>query len=145
MPDERIRSGDAQAGTVDLEDGRMIPVTGTTRVFLYRGHTDMRRSFDGLSGLVQNNLECNPCNGDVYIFVNKGRDKIKLLHWQGVSFTLYYKRLEKGTFEIPEYDKSVGSITLSYAQIVMIVDGLSIKNIHRRKTYQPATLPVKVI
>jgi len=97
----------------------------------------MRKSFDGLSGLIQNNLEDNPCNGDVFIFINRGRNKIKLLHWQGISFTLYYKRLEKGTFELPQYDASVGSITLSYTQMVMIVDGLTIKNIERRKHYQP--------
>ncbi len=97
----------------------------------------MRKSFDGLSGLIQNNLENNPCNGDVFIFINKRRDKIKLLHWQGISFTLYYKRLEKGTFELPDYDSKIGSITLNYTQIVMLVDGLTIKNIHRRKRYQP--------
>jgi transposase len=97
----------------------------------------MRKSFDGLSGLVRNNLESNPCNGDVFMFINRQRDKIKLLHWQGISFTLYYKRLEKGTFELPHYDKNVGSITLNYAQMVMIVDGLSIKNIQKRKQYQP--------
>jgi transposase len=123
----------------------MFALSSTNRFHLYIWPTDMRRSFDGLSGLIQNNLASNPCNGDVYIFVNKGRDKIKLLHWQGVSFTLYYKRLEKGTFEIPEYDKSVDSITLSYAQIVMIVDGLSIKNIQRRKAYQPENQPVKMV
>jgi transposase len=102
----------------------------------------MRKSFDGLSGVVQNNLESNPCNGDVFIFINKRRDKIKLLHWQGISFTLYYKRLEKGTFELPEYDASAGSITISYTQLVMLVDGLTIKNIQKRKRYTPATEPV---
>ena len=97
----------------------------------------MRKSFDGLSGIVQNNLGRNPLGGEVFIFINRRRDKIKLLHWQGISFTLYYKRLEKGTFELPEYGPGVGSIALDYTQIVMIVDGLTIKNIQRRKQYQP--------
>ena len=97
----------------------------------------MRKSFDGLSGLVQNTLGCNPCNGDVFIFINKRRDKIKLLHWQGISFILYYKRLEKGTFELPLYDSTVGSIALDYAKLVMIIDGLSIQNIQKRKRDQP--------
>ena len=99
----------------------------------------MRKSFDGLSGLIQNNLESNPCNGDVFIFINKRRDKIKLLHWQGVSFTLYYKRLEEGTFEVPEYDIEIGGIVLGYTQMVMLVDGLSIKNIEKRKRYTLST------
>ena len=111
----------------------------TTHCFhLYAHPTDMRKSFDGLSGLIKNTLGLNPITGDVFIFINKRRDKIKLLHWQGVSFTLYYKRLEKGTFELPQYDDSVKSIALSYTQMVMIVDGLTIKNIHKRKQYQPA-------
>jgi transposase len=95
----------------------------------------MRKGFDGLSGLVQNTLGCNPCNGDVFIFINRRRDKIKLLHWQGAGFTLYYKRLEQGTFELPNYGAGIGGIVLSYAQTVMLVDGLTIKNIHKRKRY----------
>lgn len=115
----------------------MFTLSSSHRFHLYSQPTDMRKSFDGLSGLIRNNLDSNPCNGDVFIFINKQRDKIKLLHWQGISFTLYYKRLEKGTFELPRYDENVGSITLNYTQIVMIVDGLSIKNIQKRKQYQP--------
>jgi transposase len=97
----------------------------------------MRKSFDGLSGLITNTLENNPCGGDVFIFINRRRDKIKLLHWQGISFTLYYKRLEEGTFEVPIYNPEVGSVVLSYTQIVMLVDGLTIKNIKKRKAYNP--------
>jgi transposase len=118
----------------------MFTLSSSNRFHLYSQATDMRKSFDGLSGLVQENLGGNPCGGDVFIFINRQRDKIKLLHWQGISFTLYYKRLEKGTFELPQYDASVGSITLSYAQLVMVVDGLSIKNIERRKQYVPSPI-----
>lgn len=97
----------------------------------------MRKSFDGLSGLIENKLSTNPRNGDVFIFINKGRDKIKLLHWSGSGYTLYYKRLESGTFELSAYDKKVGSIKLDYARMVMILEGLSIKNISTRKRYFP--------
>jgi len=113
----------------------MFALSSSNRFHLYSQPADMRKSFDGLSGLVQNNLESNPCSGDVFIFINKRRDKIKLLHWQGISFTLYYKRLEKGTFELPEYDSCIGSIAVNYTQLVMIIDGLTIKNIHKRKRY----------
>ena len=106
------------------------------RFHLYSAPTDMRKGFDGLSGLVQNNLSYNPLNGDVFIFINRSRNKIKLLQWQSSGFTLYYKRLETGSFELPEYDNSTtGSIILDYAQLVMLIDGLSIKNIQRRKRY----------
>ena len=115
----------------------MFTLSSSNSFHLYSKPTDMRKSFDSLSGLVRNGLEKDPCNGSVYIFINKRRDKIKLLHWQGISFMLYYKRLEQGTFELPEYDPKVGCIVLNYTQIVMLVDGLTIKNIHRRKRYQP--------
>jgi transposase len=120
----------------------MLALSAENTFHLYSQPTDMRKSFDALSGLVRNNLGNNPMNGDVFIFINKCRDKIKLLHWQGSGFLLYYKRLEKGTFELPRYDASVGSISLSYAQIVMIIDGLSIKNLQQRKRYAPLKAPV---
>ena len=115
----------------------MFTLSAENRFHLFSKPTDMRKSFDGLSGLVQNKLGRNPSGGDVFIFINKRRDKIKLLHWQGASFVLYYKRLEKGTFELPRYDAAAGSISLDYAKLVMIIDGLSIQNIQKRKRYQP--------
>ena len=115
----------------------MFTLSPIHKFHLYSQPTDMRKGFDGLSGIIRDHLEANPCSGDVFIFINKRRDKIKLLHWQGISFTLYYKRLEEGTFEVPGYDTQTGSITLSYSQLVMLVDGLSIKNIVKRKRYIP--------
>ena len=97
----------------------------------------MRKSFDGLSGLIEESQISIPLSGDVFIFVNRRRDKVKLLHWQGISFTLYYKRLEEGTFEIPSYNYEACSIELSYTQMVMLIDGLTIKNIKKRKRYNP--------
>jgi transposase len=115
----------------------MFTLSAENRFHLFGKPTDMRKSFDGLSGLVQNTLGRDPSCGDVFIFINKRRDKIKLLHWQGASFVLYYKRLEKGTFELPRYGATTGSICLGYAKLVMIIDGLSIQNIQKRKRYQP--------
>lgn len=115
----------------------MFALSMSNRFLLYGRPTDMRKSFDGLSGIIHNALGSNPCNGDVFVFINRRRDKIKLLHWQGVGFTLYYKRLEEGTFEVPAYDPDAGSITLGYTQMVMLVDGLTIKNIKKRKSYDP--------
>jgi len=95
----------------------------------------MRKSFDGLSGLVQNYLNLPPTNGDVFIFLNKNRNKVKLLHWCGSSFVLYYKRLEKGTFALPAYDIEHGSIRLDYTQLVLLIDGISIANLARKERF----------
>jgi len=113
----------------------MFTLSDGHRFLLYSQPTDMRKSFDGLSGLIKNQLTIDPRSGDVFLFINKNRDKLKLLHWTGSGYTLYYKRLEKGTFELPSYHNGVGSIKLNYAKLVMIIDGLSIKNIQQRKRY----------
>lgn len=115
----------------------MFTLGSNHRYSLYSGPTDMRKSFDGLAGLVRNELGRDPQNGEVFLFINKRRDRIKLLHWTGSGFTLYYKRLEGGTFELPEYDLKTTSMGLSYAQLVMLIDGISIKNIVRRKRWKP--------
>jgi transposase len=120
----------------------MFTLSSGLRFHLYNQPTDMRKSFNSLSGIVRNELDEDPCSGDVYIFINKTRDKVKLLHWQGIGFTLYYRRLEEGTFNVPRYDQQVGSINLSYTQLVMLVDGLSVKNIPKRKLFSMPPKPV---
>lgn len=101
---------------------------------LYLPPTDMRKNFDNLCGLVLGELGHSPDDGSVYIFINK----VKLLPWQSGGFVLYYKRLESGTFELPHYDESVGGIQLDYTQLVMLIDGVAITNITRRKCYKKA-------
>lgn len=106
------------------------------RYHLYSHPTDMRKSFDGLAGIIQKELNGSAQDGTAYIFINKSRDKVKILHWQDGGFVLYYKRLESGRFELPVYDASVMSITLSYSQLVLLIDGISISHIRRKKRYQ---------
>ena len=93
----------------------------------------MRKSFDSLSGLIRNELNSDPRSGDVFVFINKNHNKLKLLHWTGGSYTMYYKRLERGTFELPNYGDKTLSLKLDYTLMVMLIDGLSIKNVHHRK------------
>jgi transposase len=113
----------------------MFTLSSTHNFHLYTEATDMRKSFDGLSGLVQSFLETSLIGPSVFIFINKRRDKVKLLHWVGGGYLLYYKRLEEGTFELPQYEVSCGMIRLSYTQMVMLIDGISIVNIKKRKRY----------
>jgi transposase len=113
----------------------MFTLGSELKFHLYSQATDMRKSFDSLSGLVTNELGQSPTCGDVFVFINKCRNKIKLLHWSGGGLTLYYKRLEKGAFEFPKYDIKTGSLQLNYTQMVMLIDGISIKNIRQKKRY----------
>ena len=111
----------------------MFSLGTTDRFHIYNGTCDMRKSFDGLCGIVKNELGWDPCSGEVFVFVSKSKDKIKLLHWVGSGFVLYYKRLEKGRFELPRYDESVGAYKISYAQVVMLIDGINITNIKSKE------------
>lgn len=113
----------------------MLSLSPGIRYFLYRHPTDIRKSFDGLSGIIQNELAQNPLGGDVFIFLNKRRTHIKLLHFEGDGYALYYKRLEKGTFELPGFKGDKGD-AISAAQLQLILNGVSLKNIKYRPRYQ---------
>lgn len=80
----------------------MLSFSSTQRYFLYRPATDMRKGFAGLSGLVREHIEHELMSGDVFIFINRRRDRIKLLMWDVTGFALYYKQLERGSFELPQ-------------------------------------------
>lgn len=110
----------------------MLTLYDTTKFELYLSPTDMRKSFDSLCGIVTNQLDEDPTSGVAYLFINKLRNKIKVLHWRTGGFVLYYKRLEKGTFELPDYEKSVQSIVLSYPQLVLLFDGITIGNLTQK-------------
>ncbi len=81
----------------------MFTLSSDLKFQLYGQATDMRKSFDGLCGLVKNNLGESPLNGDVYVFINKNRNKIKLLHWKGkVDLFCIIKGLKKALLNIPD-------------------------------------------
>jgi transposase len=113
----------------------MFTLTSSLTYYLYRGQTDMRKSFDGLCGLVQSQLQRNPMSGEVFIFISRRRNTLKLLHWEQGGFVLYYKRLEEGTFEMPEYDPSTSSYQIRWTELVMMVEGISMQQIKLRKRY----------
>ncbi len=104
--------------------------------YLYLEPTDMRKNFDGLSGLIISALAQNPRSGDVYVFINKRRDRIKLLLWDGDGFWLFYKRLEKGTFQIPTNHYRSTSVALAYDELLMIVKGIDLDSIKRRPRFK---------
>jgi transposase len=103
--------------------------------YYYLNAVDMRKGFNGLSGIVQEHMDQNQGMNVVYAFINKKKDKLKLLHWRVGGFVLYYKRLEKGIFELPDYDIEQGLVVLTYTEMIMILDGISIINMHKKERY----------
>ena len=113
----------------------MFALTPEFCYYPYRQPTDMRKSFNGLSGLVITRLHRNPTSGEVFLFVNKRRDMIKLLRFEGNGFILYYKRLEEGTLELPQFDEQSTTCTMTWTQLVMMIEGISMKKIFQRKRF----------
>lgn len=105
------------------------------RYFLYREPVSMHRSFDGLSGLVNGRLGQDARSGDVFIFINRERNLIKLLRWEPGGFVLFYKRLEKGTFEFPAANGNGLGQTIEYGQLTMLITGFSMKYAKKRTRF----------
>ena len=103
----------------------MFNLNDSLKYWLYSKPTDMRKSFHTLSGIVNNEMFRNPSNGDVYIFINKRRNRMKLLHWEPGGMVIYSKMLDKGTFSPPrnqEEDELPSSI--AWRELVLIVEGI---------------------
>ncbi len=105
------------------------------RYYLYRKPTDMRKSFDGLCGIVSSQLGHDPMSGDLFIFINRQRNRIKMLKWESGGFVLFYKRLEKGTFEFPQPKKEGLHQVIDYSDLVMIITGISLKYARKRRRF----------
>ncbi len=96
----------------------------------------MRKSFDGLCGIINDEINLEPTCGVVFIFMNKRKNQIKLLQWSHGGFVLYYKRLETGTFDKPNLLMNDKGLYIEWAQLVMMIEGISIKNIQKKKRYK---------
>ena len=93
-------------------------------VFLACGHTDMRKSIDGLAAIVQQNFKLDPFSKDVFMFCGRRKDRIKALFWDGDGFSLLYKRLDNGKFCWPKSPNEV--ISISEQQLRWLMEGLEI-------------------
>lgn len=115
----------------------MLSLSSSSRYFLYSQPVVISSSFYKLAAIVNEQMHMNPLAGDIYIFFNRRATHIKLLQWQQDGFAIYYKRLEKGTFEIP------GSATtqqlLTSTQLMLILQGISLGNVQYRKRYEAKT------
>lgn len=117
----------------------MLHLSAACSYYLYHGDTDMRKGFDSLSGIVQQHMRLNALSGSIFIFINKKRSQVKLLLFEGDGFALYHKRLEKGTYELPLYDGKSAGMNISNQQLQLILQGISLKSVRRRKRYQHMT------
>ena len=114
----------------------MLTLSESTHYFIYLDTVDMRKGFDSLCGIVSSQMQLNPLSSAVYIFINRRRTQIKLLSWEGDGFSLYYKRLEQGTYEIPLVEENECCMNVSTARLEKIFKGVSVHQNRQRKRYQ---------
>jgi len=123
----------------------MFPqLTGAVRIFVCTKPADMRKSFDGLSGMVQEFLGQDPLSGHLFLFFNKRRDRAKILLWERDGLLIVYKRLEAGSFQNLDprsrAENAIGSagLELSITDLTLILNGIDLTTARRRKRYSRA-------
>lgn len=105
----------------------MLRPEANAPVYLYTGIVDMRKSINGLAAIVEQELELNPMTETLFVFCNRGRDKIKILYWERNGFVLWYKRLEKQRFKWLHHANR-DPVVLNGYQLNLLLDGLDIFN-----------------
>ena len=108
------------------------------QVYIVCGYTDMRRSIDGLAGIVKQNFGLEPCSGSLFLFCGKRRDRMKALLWEGDGFLLLYKRLDNGSFRWPRNETEARKLTPQ--QIRWLMEGLDIEQPKAIKESKPGNI-----
>lgn len=116
----------------------MIRATAHVQVFVCVQPTDMRRSFDGLSGMVRQVMAQDPLSGALFLFRNRGRDRLKILYWDRDRLAIWYKRLEKGGFQFPTDLKPASDVTscqITSEELSLLLDGIDLNSVRRRPRF----------
>jgi transposase len=118
----------------------MISLPHPVRVFLHIPPTDLRKGFDALSGLVTAAFSQDPTSGHLFLFVNRRRDRLKILYWdRGDGLAIWYKRLERGSFQLPTTAPKSVSIEVSQTQLALMLSGIDLSSARQRKRYRRPT------
>jgi len=107
-----------------------------TRIYLAPGATDMRKGFNGLYGLVRDQLLCDPLSGHVFLFANAQRNRLKLLFWDSSGLWVCAKRIEKGRLYWPEPKHGEAKVVLSHEEFAMLLGGIDLAQTQRRRWYR---------
>ena len=126
----------------------MISPSGSLRVFVCTQPADMRKSFDGLCGMAQEVMKQDPLSGHLFLFRNRSRDRQKILYWDRDGLAIWYKRLEKGTWQFPtdvkkrttatdsaQSDPTV-SAEITREELSLLLDGIDLRSVERRKRFR---------
>lgn len=111
----------------------MLNLSSALKIFAYTQPTDMRKGCNGLSGMVRSEFQSDPTDGSLFIFINRRRDRMKLLHFDGGGYWLYYRLLEAGTFEELHPKDDSCRLQLDATQLSMLLSGVSLVAAKKRR------------
>ena len=114
----------------------MFGVGSATRIYLAAGAADMRKGFEGLYGLVRDQLQLEPLSGHIFIFSNAQRNRLKLLFWDGSGLWVCAKRLEKGRFRWPQAEAGQRKVVLSQEELALLLGGIDLAGSKRRAWFR---------
>ncbi len=115
----------------------MLPFPRSVRIFIGSTPIDMRKSIDGLTAIVQEELGQDAYSGYLFVFVSRRRDRVKILTWDKGGFVLVYKRLERGQFKLPHMDASSMTVEIDATQLTMLLDGIDFGRVRRPDHWKP--------
>jgi transposase len=114
----------------------MLGLGAATRIYVAVGSTDMRKGFEGLYGLVRDQLGLDPLSGHLCLFCNKGRNRLKVLYWDGSGLWICAKRLERGRFSWPSDGEQSARVTLSHEELSLLLGGIDLTRTRRKNWYR---------
>lgn len=123
----------------------MIGLVHGLKIFICTEPTDMRRGFDGLSGMADGLMKQDPLSGNLLVFRNRNRDRLKILYWDRDGLAIWYKRLEKGTFQFPTdlrpKEAKPVSVEITASDLSLLLGGIDLRTAHRRKRFERPNQP----
>jgi len=117
----------------------MLTLPPSVRIYLASALVDMRRGHDGLSALVRNHWDVDIYGGHLFVFVGRRADRCKILFWDRGGFVLYYKRLERGRFRLPQIPAGASSVSMDATELAMLLDGIDVGKVRRPARWTPPT------
>ena len=115
----------------------LLSPLGQTKIYLYAKPADMRKSFNGLHAIVQSEFGRDIRSGDVFLFLNRRLDRIKLIHWDRDGLAIWMKRLERGTFQRPRCSASGAQVEMDATDLALLLSGIELTTVKRRRRYSP--------
>jgi len=113
----------------------MLSFPSMTQIYLCTVPTDMRKSFDGLQALIASTMNKDVLSGHLFLFLNRRRDRIKLMWWDRDGLAIWMKRLQAGTYETPKAGAEQACLELDATQLAMLLTGVSLESAKRRKRF----------